>query len=68
MSTEKAGRKPDDAGGVGIEDPSGNEVEGHKRRTLLYTCWNCGAQNYVDPDWKYFVCWRCGPSGINYIN
>lgn len=37
-----------------------NPDAGGRSRTLLYTCWNDGAGNYVDPNAKWWSCWRCG--------
>jgi hypothetical protein len=45
-------------GGAG-QEPGKSEVSGRTQQ-LLYECFNCGAQNYVDPDWTWFVCWKCG--------
>jgi hypothetical protein len=44
-------------GGRGTKD-SGAEASGRGRQ-LLYSCFNCGAQNYVDSDWTWFTCWQC---------
>jgi hypothetical protein len=66
MAEEKTGKKPNVEGGSGGETGSSAEVAGRTRQ-LIYTCFNCGAGNYVDPSWKYFTCWRCGPDGLNYI-
>jgi len=44
-------------GGQG-QEPGKAEVSGRAQQ-LLYTCFNCGAQNYVDPDWTWFTCWKC---------
>jgi hypothetical protein len=48
-------------GGAGLEkdDAQGAEVAGRAKR-ILYTCWNDGAGNYIDPAWTWFSCWRCG--------
>jgi hypothetical protein len=67
MAEEKIGKKPNVEGGSGIENLSISEVEGHETKWLLYNCFNCVVLNYVDPSWKYFTCWRCGPAGLNYI-
>jgi hypothetical protein len=49
----------DDKGGRGKEpEASGTEVAG-KGRQLMYSCFNCGAQNYVEADWTWFTCWKC---------
>jgi len=66
MRDEKIGKKPNDEGGLGIEMPNAAEVAGRERQ-LMYYCFNCGAGNYVEPSWKWFTCWRCGPT-LNYIN
>jgi len=65
MAEEKMEPKPDaEATGVGKEkdDSEGAEVAG-RSRLLLYVCFNDGAGNYVDPNWKTFSCWRCGSLG-----
>lgn len=62
MAEEKTERKPEEGkGGTGKEkdDGAGAEVTG-RRRMALYTCFNDGAGNYVDPSWTWFSCWRCG--------
>ena len=62
MADEKMERKPEKGKtGVGKEkdDAGGAEVAG-RSRMLLYTCFNDGAGNYVDPSWTSFTCWRCG--------
>jgi hypothetical protein len=62
MAEEKMERKPEEGKtGVGKEkdDGAGAEVAG-RSRMLLYTCFNDGAGNYVDPNWTSFTCWRCG--------
>jgi hypothetical protein len=61
MSEEEAGKKPEAPSYVGKEkdDGDGAEVVGRGRK-LLYTCFLCGAGNYVEKDWPMIVCWRCG--------
>jgi ribosomal protein S27E len=52
--------KPQGHGETGkAEASSGGEVEGHGRQ-MSVTCSNCGAHQYVGPDSKWFVCWKCG--------
>ena len=66
MADEKMERKPEEGKtGVGKEkdDAGGAEVAG-RSRMLLYTCFNDGAGNYIDPSWRWFTCWRCG--ALNY--
>jgi hypothetical protein len=59
---EKVEKQPEGPGQVGWEKDPGadSEAGGRGKRTVLYTCWNDGAGNYVDPDSKWFSCWRCG--------
>ena len=66
MAKEPMDKKPEGKGGAGKEkdEAAGAEVAG-RARTLLYTCLNDGAGNYIQPDWKWFTCWRCG--GLYYI-
>jgi hypothetical protein len=46
--------------GIGREKPDdGSEVAG-RGSSFLYTCPNDGAGNYINQDWKYWTCWRCG--------
>jgi hypothetical protein len=61
MAEEKTERTPEGKGGVGKEkeESAGAEVAGRQRQ-LLYTCFNDGAGNYIDPSWTWFSCWRCG--------
>lgn len=62
---EKNEKKQEGPGGTGKEKESeGAEVAGRGKQ-LLYVCFNDGAGNYVDPDWKWFTCWRCG--GLGYV-
>ena len=62
MTENGTNEKSEGPGGLGKEkgDSAGGEVGGRGKRTVLYTCFRDGAQNYVDPDWKWFTCWRCG--------
>jgi hypothetical protein len=64
MADEKTGKKPDDQGGSGAEKGADAGEAGGRSRQLLYTCFNDGAGNYIDPSWKWFTCWRCG--ALNY--
>ena len=50
--------KTNDKGGRGKDAPDGAEVGGRSRQ-LDYTCFNCGAVNYVESDWTWFTCWKC---------
>jgi hypothetical protein len=59
MPEEKKGKKPDSEGGKAAEE---TEVGG--RSQVLYTCWSCGAGNWIPSDWSYFTCWKCG--ALNY--
>jgi len=45
-------------------DPRPGEAGGRGRQ-MLYTCFNDGAGNYVDSNWRWFTCWRCG--ALNYM-
>lgn len=65
MADEKAGTKPDKEGGSGAEKEGDGSEAGGRRRTLLYTCFNDGAGNYVHSNWSWFTCWRCG--ALNYM-
>jgi hypothetical protein len=58
MPEELKGKKPDTEGGKAKGE---EEVGG---RTRLYTCWNCGAGNYVPNSWSWFTCNACG--ALNY--
>jgi hypothetical protein len=64
MADENTGKKPDDQGGSGAEKGADAGEAGGRSRQLLYTCFNDGAGNYIDPSWKWFTCWRCG--ALNY--
>jgi hypothetical protein len=57
MATESNGKKPDQAGGTGLENDT-PEVAGRARR-MLYVCGICGAMNYADSNWKWLTCWKC---------
>jgi hypothetical protein len=58
---QKVDTQPEGPGGTGKEKTSseGAEVAG-RGRDILYTCWNDGAGNYINTDWKWWTCWRCG--------
>jgi len=61
MAGEKTGRKPDKEGGLGTESAGPETAEaGPRSKRMAYTCWNDGASNYVEPNWEWFTCWRCG--------
>ena len=60
MAEAKADQNPDGKGGAGEEKGEGDRAQVSGRaRQLIYTCPQCGAQNYVDPNWTWFTCWRC---------
>jgi hypothetical protein len=61
---EKVDEQAEGPGGVGREkDPSESAEAGGRGRKLLYICFNDGAGNYIDSDWTWFSCWRCGSKG-----
>ena len=61
MADEKSGRKPEKAGGPGIEkDPPESAEAAPRSKRMAYICWNDGASNFVEPGWEWFTCWRCG--------
>jgi hypothetical protein len=64
MADEKTGKKPSDEGGGGAEKGADASEAGGRSRQSLYTCFNDGAGNYIDPSWRWFTCWRCG--ALNY--
>jgi hypothetical protein len=51
--------KTTEKGGRGEEAQSGDAEVGGRSRQLLYSCFNCGAPNYVQSDWTWFTCWKC---------
>jgi hypothetical protein len=58
---EESGKSPDETPVVGKAAPDADAEVGGRMKQLLYTCFNCGAGNYVDPNsTKPFSCWRCG--------
>jgi hypothetical protein len=61
MTEANGDKKKEGPGGAGTEkdEAGGAEVAGRSRK-LLYTCFNDGAGNYVESDWTWFTCWRCG--------
>ena len=65
MADEKTGKKPDKEGGSGAEKGADNSEAGGRGRKLLYTCFADGAGNYVESNWTWFTCWRCG--ALNYM-
>lgn len=66
MADEKAGTKPDKSGGSGKEQGGDSGEAGGRGKDSLWTCFNDGAGNYIDPNWDYFVCWKCG--ALNYTH
>ena len=54
METKMSGN-----GGRGTEDGAAAGEAGGRGAQSVYTCINCGAQNYVDPNWSWFTCWKC---------
>jgi hypothetical protein len=61
MAGETTGKKPEKEGGPGTESPGPETAEASPRsKRMAYTCWNDGASNYVEPNWEWFTCWRCG--------
>jgi hypothetical protein len=48
-----------DKGGRECPQPAGGAEVAGKGRQLMSTCFNCGAQNYVEADWTWFTCWKC---------
>jgi hypothetical protein len=61
LAMEKTDKQSEGPGGIGQEkdESEGAEVAGRGKR-FLYTCFNDGAGNYIDLDWKWWTCWRCG--------
>jgi hypothetical protein len=49
----------DGNGGRGTEKGADAGEAGGRGSQTVYTCINCGAQNYVDPNWSWFTCWKC---------
>ena len=66
MADEKSGKKPGEQGGTGKDKGGDSGEAGGRAKTDLWTCFNDGAGNYVDPGWTYFICWSCG--ALNYMN
>jgi hypothetical protein len=61
MADGKTGRDPEKKGGRGVEMAGPEAAEaGPRVKRLAYTCWNDGVANYVEPNWEWFTCWRCG--------
>ncbi|MEY2481601.1 MAG: hypothetical protein QOK24_129 [Verrucomicrobiota bacterium] len=59
MAEKTIESKSGENGGRGRETESdGAEVAGRTRQSLQ-TCFNCGAENYVDLIWSWFTCWKC---------
>jgi DNA-directed RNA polymerase subunit M/transcription elongation factor TFIIS len=67
MATEKTTKKWEGEGKPRLSVPPAEqqtEVAGRKR-TIIYTCYNCGAECSVPEDQNSFTCWKCGAmSGI----
>jgi len=60
MAEEKKERQSEGTIVVGREkdDAGGDEVAG-REKGIIYTCFICGAANYVPLDATTFSCWRC---------
>jgi len=56
--------RPEGPGQTGMPELPQDEVEGHGRQ-MMVTCANCGAHQYVGPDAKWFVCWKCGATSAD---
>jgi hypothetical protein len=59
MAEETIESKSGDNGGRGREKESGGAEVAGRAGQSLQTCFNCGAQNYVDANWSWFTCWKC---------
>jgi len=46
-------------GGRGTEKGTDPSEAGGRAAQSAQTCFNCGAVNYVDPNWTWFTCWKC---------
>jgi len=65
---EESGKTPGEKVAVGKPAPDGDAEVGGRVKQLLYTCFNCGAGNYVEPNsTKPFSCWRCGNYNENSV-
>jgi hypothetical protein len=51
--------KLDGPGGSGVENKEEAEVGGRKEGPGLWTCFHCGAANWIDPSWRWVKCWQC---------
>jgi hypothetical protein len=49
----------DGKAGRGMEKGADAGEAGGRSAQSVYTCISCGAQNYVDPNWSWFTCWKC---------
>jgi hypothetical protein len=60
MADAKADTNSEGKGGIGKEKGASDDsqVSGRSRQ-VVYTCFQCGAANYVDPNWTWFTCWKC---------
>ena len=47
------------AQGLEKEPAKKAEVSGHGAYSAYYSCWNCGATNYVPGGYYAFYCWKC---------
>jgi len=63
---QKKGKKPEGslenvkvAQGAEQAPDSQSEVSGHMSTGAFYTCWACGAVNWVPWGWDYFYCRVC---------
>jgi hypothetical protein len=59
-SMDETDKQKEGPSGIGREKPDDSSEVAGRGRQILYTCYNDGAGNYIDPSWKYWSCWRCG--------
>jgi hypothetical protein len=59
IEEEKAKGMKNSNGGQGTERGADAGEAGGRGAQTAYTCINCGAVNYVDPNWSWFTCWKC---------
>jgi ribosomal protein S27AE len=60
---EGPGEPPGKGGAAKPELSKSEEVEGRGKKKGAI-CFNCGAGSWMQDEWRWFTCWKCG--ALNY--
>jgi hypothetical protein len=60
--------KPEGKGGMSTSPPAQpDEVEGRGRKVTMITCFMCGATGAIEPDSRWYTCWKCGSTAVTMV-